>query len=590
MMRMFLSVAVSGVVCLACVSMAPAQEATKTRQAVKAPAPVKSPPVPAAKTLPLGKPLEGDVQDFVFLDTGRPVFIRLHIQIDGLGFRKAWEKFTERFFDFADTNKDGALTSQEFQAAARWNVAPMQFANFDTAPRDGRVSRTEFTAKLAKASDAMFSAGNANQMLQQQVVFAGMARGNRPNPGAELSKLLDVNRDGALTQDELAGASQTLRKLDLDDDELIAASELRPYDSNLNYGFAVARPVKQPAQPPAPNLVPLSPSGNAAAVARQLVDRYGAASGKAGKLTREEIGLDKEQFREADADGDGHLDLEEVSQLCRRPVPQLTLLVRLGSDALRLGRFALVAQDGKAPPLAQNARQNPDNTLTLDLGTAHLQFSAMSVGMFPGGNEKFFEDEFKRADRDNNKYLDKNETRQVPIAGQFDLVDRDGNGMIFVEEYVAYRKQASEISQSRVAISGTDQGKLLFDVMDANRDGQLSQRELAEAPAKLHLWDRNHDRKLVPDEIPYQYAVSIGRGGAPNQIAPTQAAVFVAPGMVARAPTNPPMGAPAWFQKMDRNRDGDISPREFLGTSEEFKRLDADGNGLIDPQEAARAR
>jgi hypothetical protein len=37
---------------------------------------------------------------------------------------------------------------------------------------------------------------------------------------------------------------------------------------------------------------------------------------------------------------------------------------------------------------------------------------------------------------------------------------------------------------------------------------------------------------------------------------------------------------------MDRNQDGDVSQREFLGTPEEFKRIDADGDGLISPAEA----
>jgi hypothetical protein len=39
---------------------------------------------------------------------------------------------------------------------------------------------------------------------------------------------------------------------------------------------------------------------------------------------------------------------------------------------------------------------------------------------------------------------------------------------------------------------------------------------------------------------------------------------------------------------MDRNGDGDVSPREFLGTDEEFRLLDADGDGLISADEARR--
>jgi hypothetical protein len=36
---------------------------------------------------------------------------------------------------------------------------------------------------------------------------------------------------------------------------------------------------------------------------------------------------------------------------------------------------------------------------------------------------------------------------------------------------------------------------------------------------------------------------------------------------------------------MDRNRDGDLSRSEFLGTSEQFKELDRDQDGLIGSRE-----
>jgi hypothetical protein len=40
---------------------------------------------------------------------------------------------------------------------------------------------------------------------------------------------------------------------------------------------------------------------------------------------------------------------------------------------------------------------------------------------------------------------------------------------------------------------------------------------------------------------------------------------------------------------MDRNGDGDVSAREFLGPAATFRQLDRDGDGLIDAAEAARA-
>jgi hypothetical protein len=41
---------------------------------------------------------------------------------------------------------------------------------------------------------------------------------------------------------------------------------------------------------------------------------------------------------------------------------------------------------------------------------------------------------------------------------------------------------------------------------------------------------------------------------------------------------------------MDRNQDGDVSWKEFLGPRHVFEELDTDHDGLIDPEEAAKAR
>jgi hypothetical protein len=50
-----------------------------------------------------------------------------------------------------------------------------------------------------------------------------------------------------------------------------------------------------------------------------------------------------------------------------------------------------------------------------------------------------------------------------------------------------------------------------------------------------------------------------------------------------------PVG-PIWFQRMDRNMDGDLTWKEFLGPRHVFEELDTDHDGLIDPKEAEKAR
>jgi hypothetical protein len=40
---------------------------------------------------------------------------------------------------------------------------------------------------------------------------------------------------------------------------------------------------------------------------------------------------------------------------------------------------------------------------------------------------------------------------------------------------------------------------------------------------------------------------------------------------------------------MDRNGDGVVTRREFLGSREDFQRIDTNGDGMITPEEAERA-
>jgi Ca2+-binding EF-hand superfamily protein len=141
---------------------------------------------------------------------------------------------------------------------------------------------------------------------------------------------------------------------------------------------------------------------------------------------------------------------------------------------------------------------------------------------------------------------------------------------------------------SRVSLVISDAGSGLFDLLDINRDGRLSLREMRAAAGLLARFDRDGDGKLSREEIPRSYRLALGPGQASLNRG-TGSAVVVSPAGQLAYPTSSARGGPLWFRKMDRNGDGDVSLREFLGSREDFRRLDTDGDGLISVDEAERA-
>ena len=76
---------------------------------------------------------------------------------------------------------------------------------------------------------------------------------------------------------------------------------------------------------------------------------------------------------------------------------------------------------------------------------------------------------------------------------------------------------------------------------------------------------------------------------APASLTPLQLPQLLTAAMPVTTAAAPPADVPAWFRRMDRNGDGDVSLREFLGPLELFRAIDRDGDGLISADEARAA-
>jgi Ca2+-binding EF-hand superfamily protein len=230
--------------------------------------------------------------------------------------------------------------------------------------------------------------------------------------------------------------------------------------------------------------------------------------------------------------------------------------------------------------------------LTMNLGNSRVYLQSMSGGSPDMGHiRQNYVGMFKRADLDMNGYLDKQEAPR--FAGlPFRLVDRDVDERVFERELLEYVETVvaaqARVNSSRITLTITDEKRGLFDLFDSTRDGRLGLREVAGAVRFPSGLDRDGNGGITADEVPRHFQLTVGSGmswGGPFGGFP----FFPGPPPPPTQHSPGPRDRMLWFRKMDRNRDGDLSPQEFLGTQADFDRLDTDRDGLIDHQEAARA-
>jgi Ca2+-binding EF-hand superfamily protein len=591
---------------------------------------------------------DADVQDILFLADSRPVLIRLHLRLDGKPYLAAWNAFMDELFASLDKNKDGVLDREE---AAR---APAPQAIFSSggfyvgvrnfggpasagpaANRDGKVTRAEFADYYRKNGGAPFQlVGGSNQPDGYRIARRARMWGTQDGSGSAdaLSKalmdLLDTDKDGKLSRQELAAAPERLLKKDADDDEMVTAAELlgQAPTGQLGYRVVVDGAAAPPLAADSP-FVALTPGESPRALAKRLLARYAPPGSKDGRLSRKQLGLDEATFKLLDADEDGQLDAEELGRFARRP-PDVELTVNLGKDGgvvitevkgrplpvgikVKAGKAPAVGVPRLAPPVrlkVKGFQTAPPAVLapgggpardmvTLEVGNTVVELRLASGGFgggmvfFPDG-EQFYKMQFSAADQDNNGYLDMNEARRSVFGPLFKQMDADGDGKLYLKEVLAFVNKMKTLKDKASAcclsLSVSDQGRGLFDLLDTNGDGRLSVREMRNAVKLLERLDRNGDGKIDRSEIPRRYAVEARRG--PSGGGGGQAGFVVAYGgapMIGPAP--PRQAGPLWFRKMDRNGDGDVSRKEWLGSEELFKKIDTDGDGLISAEEATKA-
>jgi len=528
--------------------------------------------------------IESDKLEVVYLGEGRPAFLRFQISLHGKPARKVWQERLAELFQFLDRDKDQKLSEAETaNVPAPLSLLQIIQGNFQSPrammadPRRG--PETAITLVGGKVTSQGLAGFFRVSGLEPFLSYSRQTADRSKDETDTLFSLLDRNKDGKLTKDEVDAAAQTLAKLDTDDNEILSPDEL------FGPKPATTQPNRMQYQLEAPGaasgLLILDAEDAPSRLMYALINHYDKDADQ--KLSKQELTLPAGLFEKLDADKDGFLDSNELASLYEKRVVEVDFTVELDRSLLR-GKVLTDPGDKTLtmPELALVA----DGTTRLTVGMDLLTLQAR--GDLPDSLAGFREGLLKRFQGLQSKKGEAVSLQQLAQSSPVVLggADRNNDGKVSEEELKDYLDVLFNLLTSCPIFTFTDSGQGLIAALDPHADSQLRLYDLRSAWSRMASWDRDKDGAISREEIPRQCHLLLSQG-----VAGDGGGAFVRASVLAAAAskTGTPLHGPVWFYKMDRNGDGVVSLREFLGSRTQFDAIDADHDGFITLIEAKTA-
>ncbi len=308
-------------------------------------------------------------------------------------------------------------------------------------------------------------------------------------------------------------------------------------------------------------------------------------------LSAAEVRQASERLRQADLDEDDVVDLEELNQIGEQqsPYPRamnhpLVVVLHEGTawDALHGHLVTLYGRD--APETSAQASSKSSLKARIRQGDASLSSSELAQLLYAppdlSARMELGEQEGQVALLAAEDASEASAPQVISASAQV-ITIRQKNTYLELTAASGQAQSELDLRQTQIAVGAIMDGYPLFRQLDRDGNRRLTLREQRRLKDCLAECDLNGDGQLDSHEIPTAIRLTVTHGAhaAEHLRSPTRASYAL--GSMGDRKT-----ALAWFTQMDRNRDGDLSLSEFLGTPEQFQQFDRDSDGLISNEES----
>lgn len=505
-----------------------------------------------------------DLRDVFLLLDGGPIHLRLRVGLGGVSLGESRRSYVTDLLKKLDKDHDGKLTRAESAASPLFRTKQRPGASqfLDTLKTQAPLARRDLEQTIDRFGGEIIAYRQDLSSSKNDV---------------EVFKLLDTNTSGLLEPSELSAARDLIMSKDGDGDECVAFQEFFPPPPLVDPRLAMTTPGMTTPITPLASVADMIRDAAEPLLPARLLKKYDKKRDL--QLDAAELGWTPGRLAVCDTDGNGKLDAEELKHV-GEAVPDAELAVDLAALQGNGGALQLPQTGGKR----MDDAGRPDYA-KVSFGSAVITFSLRNLDPISLAIENAMR-QFNNLDADANGYLDKDETslRTRFERGLFDLIDGDGDAKIFADEMKEYVRARSEPAATACRMNVYDTGYGFFMALDANADGRVSVRETRQSSTALAQLDRDGKPGIGQTEPVRHFHIEFVRGGY-QLFGPSEQLVAQTPAFQQRRASGP-----IWFQKMDRNNDGDLTWNEFLGPREVFHTLDADVDTLLDPNEAAKAK